>query len=281
MDISIEQLSQDLARAGYANRTRCEYRKVAERLGEYFSKPIAEISRDELRQYVQTITEQTPSANNLSHQLCALLFLFRRTLGKPQFVSFIKLPRRYSKLPTVLSKDEVHKLLNAIEQPRYQSLAMLMYGSGLRIAEAIALTVDDIDAARGIIRIHHGKGDKPREAKLSESLYHWLRDYWDRVRPPRPYLFADRRGRLPRTDTVRKALALAAKKAWIKKHVTPHVLRHSFATHLLEEGTDVRVLSALMGHASIKTTARYARVTEKLVRETPSPLDLLPQPRRR
>jgi len=156
-----------------------------------------------------------------------------------------------------------------------------MYGSGLRIAEAIALTVDDIDAARGIIRIHHGKGDKPREAKLSESLYHWLRDYWDRVRPPRPYLFADRRGRLPRTDTVRKALALAAKKAWIKKHVTPHVLRHSFATHLLEEGTDVRVLSALMGHASIKTTARYARVTEKLVRETPSPLDLLPQPRRR
>jgi len=92
MDISIEQLSQDLARAGYANRTRCEYRKVAERLGEYFSKPIAEISRDELRQYVQTITEQTPSANNLSHQLCALLFLFRRTLGKPQVVSFIKLP---------------------------------------------------------------------------------------------------------------------------------------------------------------------------------------------
>lgn len=281
MDITIEQLSQDLARAGYANRTRHEYRKVAEKLGKYFNKPIAEISRDELREYVQTITEQLQSASNLSYHLCALLFLFRRTLGNPQFVSFIKLPRKYSKLPTVLSKDEVHKLLNAIEQPRFQSLAMVMYGSGLRIAEAIALTVDDIDAARGVIRVNHGKGDKPREAKLSETLYHWLRDYWDRVRPPRPYLFADQRGRLPRKSTVRKALALAAKKAWIKKHVTPHVLRHSFATHLLEEGTDIRVLGALMGHASIKSTARYARVTEKLVRETPSPLDLLPQPRRR
>ena len=221
------------------------------------------------------------SASNLSHHLCALLFLFRRTLGNPQHVSFIKLPRKYSKLPTVLSKGEVHQLLNAIEQPRFQSLAMVMYGSGLRIAEAIALTVDDIDAARGVIRVKHGKGDKPREAKLSASLYHWLRDYWDRARPPRPYLFADRLGRLPRTSTVRKALSLAAKKAWIKRPVTPHVLRHSFATHLLEEGTDIRVLSALMGHASIKTTARYARVTEKLVRQTPSPLDLLPQPRRR
>jgi integrase/recombinase XerD len=281
MDISIEQLSQDLARAGYARTTQYEYRKVAERLGKFLDKPIAEISRDELRGYVDTLTEQTRSPSNLSRYLCALLFLFRRTLGKPQLVSFIKLPRTYSKLPMVLSKDEVHKLLNAIEQPRFQSLAMVMYGSGLRIAEAIALTVDDIDAARGVIRVLHGKGDKPREAKLSETLYHWLRDYWDRVRPPQPYLFADQRGRLPRTSTVRKALALAAKKAWIKKHVTPHVLRHSFATHLLEEGTDIRVLGALMGHTSIKTSARYARVTEKLVRQTPSPLDLLPQPRRR
>ena len=281
MDKTIEQFSQDLARAGYAQKTCREYRKVSERLRSYCGKGIVEITRDELREYVQVITEQTASAGNLSHPLCALLFLFRRTLGKPDFVSFIKLPRRYSKLPVVLSQQEVHALLNAIQSPRYQSLAMVMYGAGLRIAEAIALTVDDIDAARGVIRVKHGKGDKPREAKLSESLYQWLRQYWSRQRPPLPFLFANQKGRLPLATTVRQALALAAKRAFIKKRVTPHVLRHCFATHLLEEGTDVRVVGALLGHASIKTTARYARVTEKLVRETPSPLDLLPQPRRR
>jgi len=184
MDKTIEQLSQDLARAGYAKTTRVEYRKVAERLGDFCSKPIIEISRDELRGYVEVITEQSSSPSHLSRQLCAILFLFRRTLGKPELVSFIKLPRRYSKLPVVLSQKEVDALLNAIQCPRYQSLAMVMYGAGLRIAEAIALTVDDIDGARGVICVKHGKGDKPREAKLSESLYQWLRQYWSRSRPP-------------------------------------------------------------------------------------------------
>ena len=130
--------------------------------------------------------------------------------------------------------------------------------------------------------MRHGKGDKAREAKLSPSLYQWLRDYWFHEQPRAPYLFASKRtGKLPGPDTVRKALGKAAKAAWIKKRVTPHVLRHSFATHLLEQGTDVRVVGALLGHACLQTTARYTRVTEKLVRETPSPLDLLPQRRRR
>lgn len=281
MDKSIEQLSQDLARAGYSETTRVRYRKEAEKLSSFLGKPIVEATRDELREYVQALTEPEASASRLNNRLCALLFLFRRTLGKPELVTFIKLPRRYSKLPVVLSQKEVDMLLNAIQRPRYQALAMVMYGAGLRIAEAIALTVDDIDGARGVICVKHGKGDKPREAKLSESLYQWLRQYWSRSRPPLPYLFANQNGKLPRTSTVQRAIALAAKRAFIKKRVTPHVLRHCFATHLLEEGTDVRVVGALLGHASIKTTARYARVTEKLVRQTPSPLDLLPQPRRR
>ena len=122
--------------------------------------------------------------------------------------------------------------------------------------------------------------DVAREAKLSPVLYEWLRQYWSKERPPLPYLFASpRTGKLPGADTVRKALARAAKEAWVKKRVTPHVLRHSFATHLLDEGTDVHVVRALLGHARIDTTARYARVTQKRVRETPSPLDLLPQRR--
>jgi site-specific recombinase XerD len=157
---------------------------------------------------------------------------------------------------------------------------MVLYGAGLRITEALALEVTDIDAARGVIRVRHGKGNKAREAKLSPTLYQWLRQYWARQRPPLPYLFASRKtGRPPTAETVRAALAHAAKQAWIGKRVTPHVLRHSFATHLLEQGTDVRVVGALLGHASLQSTARYAKVTEKLVRQTPSPIDLLPQRR--
>lgn len=273
-------MSQDLARAGYAKKTQVEYRKEAERLSVFIGRPIAEASRDDLRRYVEGLTAESISASQKSNRLCALLFLYRRTLGKPNMVSFVKLPRRHSKLPAVMSQQQVDALLNAIRRPRYQAIAMVMYGAGLRIAEALALTVDDIVAARGVIIVKHGKGNKAREAKLSQSLYLWLRQYWRREHPPLPYLFANQHGKLPQASTVRRALALAAERARIRVSITPHVLRHSFATHLLEEGTDIRVVAALMGHASIKTTMRYARVTEKLVRQTPSPLDLLPQPRR-
>jgi integrase/recombinase XerD len=170
-------------------------------------------------------------------------------------VSFLKLPRRYSPLPTALSVEEVHALLRALRHRRYQALAMVMYGAGLRIREAIALEVRDIDGSRGVLQIRHGKGDKAREAKLSPVLYEWLRQYWARERPTLPYLFASpKTGKLPRMATVRRAFARAAKEAWIKKRVTPHVLRHSFATHLLDEGTDVHVVRELLGHASIRTT---------------------------
>jgi site-specific recombinase XerD len=280
MDKLIEQLGQDLAMAGYARQTRVSYKATAERLSKRFGVAIADITREQVREFVSEIVGSDGSAGVKRKVLCGLRYLYTRTIGKPEMVSFFRLPKRHSPLPTVLSLAEVGALLQALRSARYQAIAMVMYGSGLRIAEALALEVRDIDGERGVIRVRHGKGDKAREAKLSPSLYQWLRDYWRRERPPQPWLFASRIGKPPSAKTVRKALAKAAKAAWIKKRVTPHVLRHSFATHLLEHGTDVRVVGALLGHASIKTTARYARVTEKLVRETPSPLDLLPQPRR-
>jgi integrase/recombinase XerD len=280
LDKAIEQMSQDLARAQYSERTRAAYCAFAKEFATYVGKPICEITRDEIRSFVDAVMLRERAPSTKSTRLYAIRYLYEKTLGRPEMVSFVKAPRIYSRLPEVLSKAEVHQLFNAIRVPRYQALAMVMYGAGLRISEALALTVSDIDGARGVIRVLHGKGNKAREAKLSPVLYRWLQEYWARTRPPLPYLFADAHGRLPRTSTIRRALTKAAKRAWIKKRITPHMLRHSFATHLLEEGTDVRVVGVLLGHASIKTTARYARVTEKLVRETPSPLDLLPQPRR-
>lgn len=279
MDQSIEQLGQDLARAGYAEATQRRYLKTANLLSERFGVPVADLTREQIREFVDAVASEGNSAWRSRSMLGAVLFLFRKTLGRPQDVSFIKLPKKPSGLPAVLSLNEVAALLPAIRNRRYQAVAMVMYGAGLRLAEAIALEVDDIDGQRGVVRVRHGKGNKAREAKLSQSLYVWLRQYWDRERPPLPFLFSNRAGKLPRFGTMREALLSAAKQARINKRVTPHVLRHSFATHLLEQGTDVRVVGALLGHANISTTARYARVTEKLVRQTPSPLDLLPQRR--
>jgi integrase/recombinase XerD len=280
MDSCIARLGQDLARANYAKSTQARYRRTAAELAARTGKSLGKLTQDDVRAFVEADEGEGRSPHQRHARLCALLFLCRRTLGRPELVSFIQLPRRHCPLPTVLSVDEVHALLRAFRHRRYQAMAMVMYGAGLRVSEAIALEVRDIDGPRGVLRVRHGKGNKAREAKLSPVLYAWLRGYWARERPPLPYLFASAKtGKLPRPDTFRRALAIAAKEAWIKKRVTPHVLRHSFATHLLDEETDVHVVRALLGHASINTTARYARVTQKRVRETPSPLDLLPQRR--
>lgn len=280
MDQSIKQLGQDLAMAKYAKGTCRKYLKIAEHLSNRFGRPLAELTREQLRAYVEEIGALGKSPSWVGNRISALSFLYRKTLGQPERVSFLSYPRQARPLPTVLSLDEVSALIRAIRVARYQAIAMVMYGAGLRIAEALALEVSDIDGARGVIRVRHGKGNKAREAKLSPILYAWLREYWARERPPLPYLFTSgKTGKRACAESVRAALEAAAKQAWIKKHVTPHVLRHSFATHLLEQGTDVRVVAALLGHASLRSTAHYARVTEKLVRQTPSPLDLLPQKR--
>lgn len=269
-------MARDLAMRGYAQSTQKQYLKTCAALIEHFGRPAASLSRDEVRGYTEMLSKQCVSPTRLKLHLCALLFLYRKTLGMPEHVSFITLPRKHSAVPEVLSLREVNALLNAITNRRYQALAMVMYGAGLRIREAIALETRDIDGQRGVILVRHGKGDKAREAKLSESLYFSLRQYWARERPAAPYMFASKDGQLPAAVTIREALSKAAEAAGIKKHVTPHVLRHSFATHLLEQGVDIHVVSALLGHAMLKTTARYARVTRKLVQQTPSPLDLLP-----
>jgi integrase/recombinase XerD len=282
MDQSISEMRQDLARAGYSESTKTQYPKVLERLVRRFGKPIDVVTREQVRTFVDEIVTRAVAPSTKINELAAVKYVFVKTLGRPEMVSFIRYPRRHSPLPPILSLEEVHALIQALRHPMYQAIAMVLYGTGLRISEALSLEVGDVDGERGVIRVRNGKGGKPREAKLSATLYDWLRRYWDEQRPAAPYLFTSRGTKKPPlAASVCAALKKAAGAARIKKRVTPHVLRHSFATHLLEHGTDVRVVGALLGHASLSSTMRYARVTEKLVRETPSPLDLLPQRRRR
>lgn len=282
MDKSIKRMIQDLARRRYSEKTKELYLWTVNDLSRRFGHPVANLTVDEIRTYADEIVSAGKSSSWVKIQFAALRFLYRKTLWRPELVSFLSYPKQYSMLPTVLSLDEVDALLHEIRNPRYQAVVKVMYGAGLRISEALALEVTDIDGARGVIRVRHGKGNKAREAKLSNSMLRMLRQYWALERPPLPYLFASKKTQKPPVaDTIRRAIADAAKRASLTKHVTPHVMRHSFATHLLEEGTDIRVVGALLGHASLESTARYARVTDKLVSETPSPLDLLPKNRRR
>jgi site-specific recombinase XerD len=277
MDKCIKQMQQDLAHAAYAATTQKAYLKTATELLGHLGRPVDEIGRDDLRDYVEHLRGRGRSASWLKVKLAAIVFLFSKTLGRPTDVSFIVWPKQYSPLPTVLGQVEVAAFLEALRHPVYLAIALVMYGTGLRIDEALALEVTDIDGARGVLRVRHGKGNRPREVKLSRELYQWLRGYWSRERPARPHLFASRRtGRPPMQETVRQAFAMAAEQAGISKPVRPHVLRHSFATHLLDAGTDVRVIQALLGHRSLQTTMRYTRVSTALVQKAPSPLDLLP-----
>jgi integrase/recombinase XerD len=279
MKVTLENLKRDLALKGYAQSTQERYYRAGERLMKRFGQPAAQIEAALLREYVQDL-QCTLSPFVFRQELCGLLFLYRKTLGLPERVSFISLSKKYSPTPVVLSVKEVHALLNHIHVRRYRMVAMVAYGCGLRISEALALECRDVDGPRGILRVRHGKGNVARETRLSSGLYFELRQYWAEERPLEPYLFASRSGQLPKADTIRKALKKAAQAAGIKKAVRPHLLRHCFATHLLEQGVDSHVVSKLLGHKSLNSTQRYAQVTRPIIRQTPSPLDLLPHRRR-
>ena len=157
MSNELKNMARDLAMKGYAQSTQKHYLNTAKRLVARFGRAAGSLTQDELRTYVEE-ESQTKNVNQLRQELCALLFLYRRTLARPDLVSFISLPKTRSTLPEVLSVKEVHNLLNAIEHPRYQAIAMVMYGCGLRVSEAVALETRDVDGARGIIRVRHGKG---------------------------------------------------------------------------------------------------------------------------
>jgi integrase/recombinase XerD len=273
----IQQMQQDLARAEYAQSTRRQYLRTIHLFLSRQDRPVEELGREEARRFVDELAARGRSATWMKMHLAALVFLFSRTLGRPAEVSFIKFPRQRSPLPTILSQEEIGRLFDAIHHRRYQAIAMLIYGTGLRIDEALSLQVEDIDGARGVIHVRHGKGNKARDVRLTPVLLAWLRRYWARERPPKPYLFSSRRtGKPPTQETVRAAFAQAAEEAGLTKRVGPHVLRHCYATHLHEAGAELPELQALLGHAHLQTTARYVRASTKRIEKTPSPLELLP-----
>ncbi len=187
----------------------------------------------------------------------------------------IPYPRLKRRHPVVLSPEEVVRLLRAIGNLKHRTVAMVLYGAGLRISEALALELRDVDSARMVLTVRHGKGDQDRQVSLSSVLLEALRVYW-RAYQPRSFLFPGQdMDQAMGPSTIQRALKAARVRAGIAKPASPHTLRHSYATHLMEAGTDLRVIQTLLGHRSLRTTAIYTHVATERVRTTRSPLDAL------
>lgn len=273
-----QQMLQDMELGGYRPDTCRQYVSAVRELAAYFRKSPADLTRDQLREYVVYLrTERCKSATRLRNHLAAIKFVYSRTLGREDDVTFLMWPRSPETVPTVLSSLEVARVLAAVEHPTYRMAATTIYATGLRAREVCLLETRDVDAARDVIHVRHGKGRKQRLVPLSPPLLSQLRSYWQQVRPEPPYIFCATHARgAMRAPALRMALHRAAEKSRIMKRVSPHVLRHSFATHLLDLGTDTRVIQVLLGHSSIRTTTRYVQVSQQLMSQAASLLDALP-----
>jgi site-specific recombinase XerD len=272
-----DQMEQDLRLGGYAPKTRQIYLSAATELVRFYRRSPAELTREQVRAYVHHLLKtRRPSSQRTRQHLAGLKFLFGKTLGRSDVVSFMAWPKDPERIPTVLTAAEIDAFLDAIQMPIYRMLAATLYATGLRIGEACPLETRDINACRGVLIVRNGKGGRQRLIPLSPKLLRGLRHYWRTNHLQPPYLFPNHHGKAPvRPEPVRHAFRLAAKQAGIEKRVTPHVLRHSFATHLLEMGTDLRMIQTLLGHASIRTTTRYASVSIGEIVRVESPFERL------
>jgi site-specific recombinase XerD len=278
MGVLRERMAVDLRLRGMSPVTQRMYLGCAQRFVAYHHQSPTALGEAAVRAFLDHLVgERHVSRATLGVYVAALHFLYGVTLDRPDVVRRIAYPRRVTeRLPEILSPGEVTALLAAVRSLKHRAMVMVAYGAGLRVSELCALTAADIDSARMLIHVRAGKGDKDRYVMLSARLLATLRAYW-RQRPPRgDYLFPSPR---PGQPLSRKAiwhmLRRAAGRARLRKRVTPHVLRHSFATHLLEAGTDIRVIQVLLGHRSLRTTARYALVSRAHVGTVRSPLDTL------
>jgi integrase/recombinase XerD len=270
-----QRMIEDMTVRNFVEKTRNDYIRQVKTFTSFLGRSPDTATAEDLRRFQlhQTRTGIRPPSINGS--VAALRFFFTVTLDRPEMarhLTFVREPRR---LPAVLSPEEVARLLEAAPGPKYKAALSAAYAAGLRVSEVVALKVSDIDSERLLLRIEQGKGRKDRFAMLSPQLLELLRD-WYRIARPTVWLFPGRDPILPLTTRqLARTVHAAANMAGIKKRVTPHTLRHSFATHLLEQKTDVRLIQVLLGHAKLDTTMLYTQVATNVIRAVMSPLDRL------
>jgi len=276
----LEKMETDMELRGLRSRTQKRYLMSVREAQEYFDDwPLPRLTYEQLRDYLTHVREKKgPSVQHT--RVAALRFLYGQALGMPLVAQRIPYPRRRQPAPPpVLSPPQVGELFGAFEKRKYRAIGMTMYGAGLRVTEACSLAQEHVDSERMVLFVADGKGGVARYATLSPRLLEELRDYWRECRPERPHLFPGRSytGRVAK-ETMRQAIAGAAAKAGISQKVTPHTLRHSFATHMLEAGVEMRVIQGLLGHRSPRSTTVYTRVTVEVASRTTSPLESVSLP---
>ena len=270
------RMLEDLQIRHYSPTTIRIYLHAVAEFAQHFWRGPDQLGAEHIRQYQLFLMKQKQvSLSTYIQVVCALRFVYTHTLSRRIAIEKIPFPRRARKLPHILSREEVKVLLEAPRKLRHRVLLATLYGAGLRVSEVVHLKVADIDARRSVLWVRQGKGRKDRQTLLSPKLLDLLRAYW-RCERPSTWLFPTAAGTGPISP---KAVFLACRgaghAAGLSKPVHPHSLRHAFATHLLESGTNLRTIQILLGHANLKTTARYLQVADLAVRSTPSPLDSL------
>jgi integrase/recombinase XerD len=271
-----ERMQHDLVVRGMSPRTQEAYLAAVKGLAQHYRQRPDTLSAPQVEGYLHHLIEQRHLApNSVRVAVFGLRFFYTVTLHRQPFT--LPLPKGVTKLPEVLSREEVARLLASTATLRERALLMTTYGGGLRVSEVVRLRVNDIDAERDMLRVEQGKGRKDRYTLLGPRLLAELRHYWQVYRPVQPWLFPQRHKAAPMDSTTAQKIYYAAKRrAGITKAGGIHALRHSFATHLLEAGTDLPTLQRLLGHDSITTTMRYLHVTQQRAAAQGSPLESLP-----
>ena len=271
------RMAQDMQIRNLASSTIDSYTWHVDRFVAHFDKPAEELGPDEIRQYqLHLIQEKNVGWSNFNQAVCGLRFLYRFTVPRDWHIKMIPFGKRPKKLPAVLGQQEVEQLLQCVAYPKHRTILLTLYAAGLRLSEALHLRIPDIDSQRMLLKVTHGKGAKQRLVPLSPRLLTTLREYWKLTRPT-SYLFTGKNTEVPLSSTtVQKACKSAVRQSRILKEVTPHTLRHSYATGLLEAGVDLLTIGKLLGHKSFTTTMIYLHVRQPHLNSTPSPIDWLP-----
>ena len=268
-----QRMIEDMAIRKLSPKTQHDYVQRIKNFAAFLGRSPDTASFEDVRRYQLHLVSSGVSVPTLNQTVSILRFFFRVTLKRHEIVEHTHAIHEPRKLPVVLGPEEVARLLNAAPGLKYKAALSVAYGAGLRATEVVSLKVSDIDSKRMIIRIEQGKGGKDRNVMLSPHLLELLRTWWKAARP-RGWLFPGRDPAQPMTTRqLNRACHAAAQMAEINKRVSLHTLRHSFATHLLEQNTDVRVIQVLLGHSKLDTTALYTRVATKMISEVRSPLE--------
>ena len=270
-----QRMIEDMTARRFKEKVQKDYVRHVRTFTKFLGRSPDTATSEDLRRFQLHMAQQQIGAPTINSAIAALRFFFTVTLERPDLVRPLRIVSTPRKAPVVLSQEEVARLLQAAPGLKYKAALSVAYGAGLRVSEVANLKVSDIDSGRMMLRVEQGKGQRDRDVMLSPHLLELLREWWKAARP-RVWLFPGQNPINPVTPRqLNRAVTVAKDLAGISKRVSPHTLRHSFATHLLEQGVDIRVIQVLLGHAKLETTALYTRVAVSTVRDIKSPLDRL------